>query len=566
MRILIRLLIITLAPLALFARADAQSQDASAASGSITGHVTLGGKPAPNVIVTLTRATADPMKSMTAMFESKPVLRVTTDGEGVYRFDHVAAGRYALNTYAPAYVAPSEPSSFLSQGRVINITEGKAVENEDFALTRGGVITGRVTDAQGRAAVALMIKLTPADGEKAESASDPLAGLPFGNAMYSTDDRGVYRIYGLAAGRYLVSIYSTGAAGIGAMGRQRYHEQTFHPGVTDKAKAAIVEVKAGAEVSGIDIRLGLPSQTYKASGRIVDAATGKPFSAAAASYGVTSGASKSITPRALGTTPNARGEFQMDGIVPGKYHAFAWFDDDSEFYSDDTPFEVTNGDVTGITVKVHRGQIVSGTVVIEGADQEAQAQLAQLRLQVSNRSDDITVPRQMTVRVAPDGTFRLAGVQPGYLSFYTSSFLNPTKLAVLRTERGGTAQAEGLRVAAGESVTDIRVVMAITSGVLRGEIKTTGDGDLDDYDVEVTATRVGSDQPFSRNTDGVDANGRFTIEELIPGDYEVTVRATEDAGRDGKMATTKERVTVMKNTETSVTLTIQLPAKQGKDK
>jgi Carboxypeptidase regulatory-like domain len=563
MRILIRFLIITVAPLALLIHADAQSRDASSASSSITGHVTLGGKPAPNVTVMLSPAITDTMKNMSAMF-SKPVIRVTTDGEGVYRFEHVAAGRYALNTYAPAYVAPSESDSFMSQGRVVNVTEGQMLENEDFALTRGGVITGRVTDAQGRAAVAMVITLTPADGEKAMPVNDPLAGTPYSNAMYRTDDRGIYRIYGLAAGRYLVSIKSTGAAGFGAMGRQRYHEQTFHPGVTDKARAAIVEVKAGAEVSGIDIRLGLPSQTYKASGRIVDAATGKPFSAAV-SYGAASGDSKTVAPRALGTTPNARGEFHLDGIVPGKYHAFAWLDDDSEFYSDATPFEVTNGDVTGITIKAHRGQVVSGTVVIEGADQETQAQLAQLRLQANNRGDDIAVPRQMAVRVAPDGTFRLAGVQPGHLNFYINSFFEPTKLAVLRTERGGMAQKEGVQVAAGESITDIRVVLAITSGVLRGEIKTTG-GDLDDYDFDITATRVGGEQSFSKSIYDVDASGRFTIEGLIPGDYEVTARATAADEHDSKVTTTRERVTVMKDTETSISLTIQLPAKQGKDK
>ncbi|HEY9232770.1 MAG TPA: carboxypeptidase-like regulatory domain-containing protein, partial [Blastocatellia bacterium] len=350
---------------------------------------------------------------------------------------------------------------------------------------------------------------------------------------------------------------------------QRYHEQTFHPGVTDKAKATVVEIKEGAEVAGIDIRLGLASQTYKVSGRVIDAASGKPFTTAAVNYGTTPGGMKMVSPRALGTTPNARGEFQLDSIIPGKYHAFAWFDDDSEFYSDAAPFEIATADVTGVTVKVHRGQTVSGTIIIEGDnDGEAQTRLAQLQLQASNFGEAVSAPRQLTARIASDGSFRLAGVQPGHLNFYVNSFFEPTKLVVLRTERGGTAQKAGVQIAAGESVNDIRVVLAVTSGKLRGEIKFTGGGSLDDYDVMVTATRVGGEPSFSKHTGEVDASGRFTIEDLVPGDYEVTVQATNADAPDNssKPATAKQRVTVMKDSEANVSLTIELPTKKGKSK
>lgn len=546
---------------------QAQSSSTMQANGSITGHVTLGGKAAPNVTMMLSRATSDAMKSMSAMFEAKPVTRVTTDSEGVYRFEHLAAGRYSLSTYALAYVAPSESRDSGLPGRVINIAEGQMVENQDFALTRGGVITGRVTDAQGRAAVGQMITLTLANNDKPETPVASITASPFGNTMYMTDDRGIYRIYGLSAGGYLVSIGGAGNTGFNALGRQRYHEQTFHPGVTDKAKATIVDVKEGAEVSGIDIRLGLPSQTYKASGRVVDAATGKPFSTAAVNYGAALGDAKIVSPRALGTTPNARGEFQLDGIMPGKYHAFAWLDEDSEVYSDAAPFEVTSADVTGITIKVHRGQTVSGTVVIEGgADPQAQANLAQLRLQAVNRNDEISAPRQMTARIAPDGSFRLTGVQPGRLSFYINQFFEPTKFAVLRTERGGLAQKDGVQIAAGETVTDVRVVLAIASGTLRGQVKASSDGSLDDYAIYVTATRTGGDQPFSKDTEEVDANNRFVIEDLIPGDYEVDVQVRSLEVQGNIIASAKQQVTVMKDAEANITVTVDLSAKKGKDK
>jgi hypothetical protein len=566
MRAFIKLFMLTILLFIFAMPTPAQSSSTLPASGSITGRVTLGGKAAPNVTVILARAATDTSKSMTAMYEAKPVTRVTTDSEGVYRFEHLAAGRYSLTTYALAHVAPDNPAGW-SPGRVINVAEGQAVEKQDFALTRGGVITGRVTDAQGHAAVDQMITLTPADNDKPATLANELMDSPFGKTMCMTDDRGIYRIYGLPAGRYLVSMGVTRMASFNSLGRQRYHEQTFHPGVTDRAKAAIVEIKEGAEVSGIDIRLGLPSQTYKASGRIVDAATGKPFSSAGVNYGTTHGQTKTVSPSALGTTPNARGEFQLDGIMPDKYHAFASFDEDSEFYSDAAPFEITNADVTGITVKVHRGQTVSGTVVLEGgADQQTQVSLAQVRLQAVNRTDEISAPRQVAARIAPDGSFRLTGVQPGHLSFYINQFFEPTKFVVLKTERGGLAQKDGVQIAAGETVTDVRVVLAIASGTLRGEVKATGDGSLDDCLIDVTATRTGGDQPFSKDTNEVDASNRFIIDDLIPGDYEVYVQVVSLEGRGSIMASAMQRVTVMKDAETSITLTVDLSAKKDKDK
>src|SRR5437764_1398768 len=57
--------------------------------------------------------------------------------------------------------------------------------------------------------------------------------------VMQTDDRGVYRIYGLPPGRYLVSAgIPVGRDGGASMGRgNSYYPQTFYPGVRDEAKA-----------------------------------------------------------------------------------------------------------------------------------------------------------------------------------------------------------------------------------------------------------------------------------------------------------------------------------------
>src|ERR1044072_8050281 len=95
--------------------------------------------------------------------------------------------------------------------------------------------------------------------------------------MYQTDDRGVYRIYGLAGGRYKVSVGADASDGIIRGGR---YQRTFYPDVSDQSKGAIVELKEGGEANNVDIKVGRATQTYAASGRVIDAETGVPIARA----------------------------------------------------------------------------------------------------------------------------------------------------------------------------------------------------------------------------------------------------------------------------------------------
>src|SRR5437588_11949112 len=65
-----------------------------------------------------------------------------------------------------------------------------------------------------------------------------------------TDDRGVYRLFGVPAGRYKVSV---GDPRFRGMNRRQVAAQTFYPDVTDVAKAGGVNVEEGSEANKIDM-------------------------------------------------------------------------------------------------------------------------------------------------------------------------------------------------------------------------------------------------------------------------------------------------------------------------
>ena len=89
---------------------------------------------------------------------------------------------------------------FGSRAKAIDLADGENVENQEIALKRGAVITGRVTDASGKPLVEQRVELTRLD-ERGQPARGAPGFSPYANL---TDDRGIYRIYGLQAGRYLV--------------------------------------------------------------------------------------------------------------------------------------------------------------------------------------------------------------------------------------------------------------------------------------------------------------------------------------------------------------------------
>ena len=159
-------------------------------SGSIAGVVMLGGKPAKGVpvIATLTGTSAPGQKA--------PSNSSSTDDEGHYRIAGLAAGRYSVAPYQPTGSLP-ERTAFDPGSKTVSLGENEAVNDLNFTLSPGGVITGRILGPDGKPLIEERITIQSADGKQT------FGGL-IGSEMYRTDDRGIYRIYGLPSGRYQI--------------------------------------------------------------------------------------------------------------------------------------------------------------------------------------------------------------------------------------------------------------------------------------------------------------------------------------------------------------------------
>src|SRR5205085_12246924 len=131
-----------------------------------------------------------------------------------------------------------------------------------FSLTRGAIITGKVIDADGRPLVGERVTLMSFD---AQGRKRQVSQRDF--TMGEIDDRGVYRIYGLTAGRYIVSAGQAADSGAPVFGTSgQIYQRIFHPNAAEETQAKVIELGEGQEATGIDIAMNRPTKTFAATG------------------------------------------------------------------------------------------------------------------------------------------------------------------------------------------------------------------------------------------------------------------------------------------------------------
>lgn len=528
---------------------SATVQPSKTPHSSVSGRVTIKDKGVGGVMVSLRKSELGVPVEQT--------LKATTDPDGFYRITNVAPGNYEVIPSVPAYV----PEKREIRSKQVLIGEDDNVEGINFALIRGGVITGRITDADGRPVIQQLVRIyqESAFGQSLQQPQQPPRPA-FPTTTVQTDDRGIYRVYGLQAGRYKVASgrgednFSTGVNILA-----RAYSQVFYPDVTEPDKAKVIEVSEGSEAKDVDITLGHALQTFSATGRVVEGERGVPLQNVR--FGLQRRLGQRVESVSTLVTSNTQGEFIIEGLLPGKYAISQLQNQNNEFRAETLNFEIIDQDISGVVIKLVKGASVSGVIVIESEDKAVLARLSELQVRGFIPAPGGVVSSTSVSPVAPDGSFRISGLGSGVLHFNIGTLnrpLPPKGLSIARIERDGVVAKDGIDVKDGEQVTGVRVIMSYGSAVIRGLV-TTENGPLP----EGTRVSVMLVKPGERGSETrppiVDQRGRFLLEGIPSGTYELTTIVGTTTPR-APARVFKRVVTVQEGSTQDVTITVDLAA------
>lgn len=271
-----------------------------------------------------------------------------TDRRGAFKVDGLEPGSYLVSASLPAYTQkPREPEN----APIPQYTLGDSVT---LVLIKGGVITGTVTSANGEPVVGIAVTarlVLSRAGQRVPGASVREA---------ATDDRGVYRIYGLPTGAYIVGTDSTNdhsQTGVNAFSRD---VPTYAPAST-RDTAEEFTVRTGEEVSNVDIRYR-GERGRSISGTVAQTASEE------------SGFAVILTPSTPGgqqwtlqaNNQNDR-SFVIEGIGDGDYlvTAMSYLTYGDRAVSESKLVNVRGADVTGLEFKPQPLANIEGRIVAE---------------------------------------------------------------------------------------------------------------------------------------------------------------------------------------------------------
>ena len=275
----------------------------------------------------------------------------TTDENGSYRLDRLAAGDWQLTASKGGYVTwqfgQRRPFQLPPP---ISLTSGQRF-TADIPLTRGGVISGRIYDASGESVAGLHVRVYRT---RIEGGSRRLKAV---GAADLTDDTGAFRVYGLPPGDYYVAA-SLRIAPIDSIVETTY-APTYFPGTGDLAEAQRIKLGLGTEATATFPLL--PVLRTRISGVVMNGA-GSP---ADAFLSLVSEGSEFGVPIGAGGVTRSDGAFTMADVEPGRYVLKATLRGDGPDESAAMPLTVDGSELTGITLVTGRPATVRGTIAAD---------------------------------------------------------------------------------------------------------------------------------------------------------------------------------------------------------
>lgn len=500
------------------------AQTATESTGVITGRVLLdNGQPAVGATVS-------------AALQSRTARTAVTDAEGEFKLSGLSPAPYALTAQLPAYVmtplttATGEPQYF------------HLGDTATIQMFKGGVITGKVITLADEAVPGLMIKAI----RVRDAAGKPLSASTY---RRRTDDRGIYRLFGLPPGTYLVCTDGT-AVGFSFEADEQIEDAPVYYPAGMRETAAELVVAGGEELANIDIRYRAERGRY-VSGKIIGASGG---------YGI------NIYLRPAGSEVTLAADwiqvrerkvedgiaFQFRGVADGEYELTAdrRNGDDEGGFANPRRISVRGADVTGVELRlIAYGSITGKLQLAEDKPPQinsAKTPAADACAKIPKRQslfEETTVGlhpeekflRNESLRVAfpaRQGDFTIRYLTAGRYRFQSQWpnedwYLRAITLPDVRTKRMLDLGRLGLGLKAGEKLSGVNIVIGTGAARLTGRVKAPEKSAALFRVHLIPVEREAVDEVLRYAETEAAADGIFTLRQLAPGKYWLVARTVE---------------------------------------
>lgn len=464
----------------------------------------------------------------------------STGVDGRFTFTGLPAGDVTITatktTYLTAYVGAHDPI----RGPAAPVTlKAGAPLDLTLRLIRGAVIAGVVTGPTGRPEGGVEVSAYPS---RLVGGARKMVGGPLGHGSM-TDDKGRYRIWGLAPGEYVVKTSppnvqtsarvtsdddvrwaASGArapAPPAAAAREVRFAPVFYPGAVDPAQAAVVQIGAAEERDGIDVALRMMT-TADIRGTVIGI-DGQPGAQVAVNLEGTLDEASTLSDQA--------GHYSFRSVAPGSFLVSARGSgrpqpspgpSAAEIFWASREISINGDNVDGLDLGLGRGMTATGRVTFEGA---TPARAAQVMVTATPAGTPRGAATDARANAAADGMFTLRGLAPGAYRIHAMYSGGPGA--------GGSWQAKSvlwqgqdlldgtLDIAPGRDVDGLTVVFSDRQTDLQGTFFDSAGHPVAAYDVVVFPAERRFWTPGSRRVDHVllGHDGRFDFSGLPAGDY-----------------------------------------------
>lgn len=443
-----------------------------------------------------------------------------TGAGGGFRIEGIMPGRYHLFAERTGYVE-STSSGRRSRGRILTLAAGQELKDIQIHFAAAALVTGRVTDE---------------DGDPLENAEVTVLRRTFSSgynrlqqvASERTNDLGEYRIPGLAAGNYYLSVNpppdfkslleseNSSASGKNSSSTEKpstSYQTIYYPGTPDRGQAEPIQLHAGDEFPANFSLTSSPTLTIRGS------VTNLPPNSSAMIVLQSSDFNVVFN----GAEVHRDGSFIIRDVSPGAYTIVASVENASVPMIARQSLQVSSNNIDGLRLVPQAGATIRGRLHWEGKASNLNSRQISLMLHPSDAADliDLSIGNGFSPasQIAIDGSFQWMNVPPGNYSLQLDNERNDASDWFLKSviADGRAVDLSAISVNGGVMVLD--VVASSNGGIIEGVVTDPLGESVPDA-VVVAAPEMRSHPDRFLKT-ASDQRGRFSLHGIAPGQYSV---------------------------------------------